>query len=106
MRGRKGTRRPPEAIGLVIPRVLKRAKQRRGPLVSIQRSWSRLVGKALAEHTRPVGLQRGRLIVCAELPGDGFALRYERARLLGRLQAATKGKVEDIVIRPGDPRET
>lgn len=91
----------PQPIGLVIQDVLKRVGTQYEALAAIQRDWSRLVGRPLARHTKPVSLRRGRLIVHVARPGEGFALSYQRARLLARLQAATRGRVEEIIIRPG-----
>ena len=98
MTGTEGAQR----IGDVIPGVLQRTRQRHGALLAIQRAWGRLVGKQLVRHTRPVSLRRGRLIVHADRPGDGFALSYQRTQLLEGLRATAKKPVEDIVIRPGD----
>ncbi len=89
-------------IGSVIPAVLRHAKQEHGPLFVVQRGWSRLVGKTLAAHTKPVSLRRGRLVVHADHPGDSFALNYQRPHLLKQLHEATQGRIEEIVIRAGD----
>ena len=53
----------------VIDDVLRQTAKRQRPLFAIQRRWTRLVGKRLAAHTRPVSLRRGRLIVHADQPG-------------------------------------
>ena len=92
----------PQRIDAVVSNVLKQTTRQHGALFAIQRGWKRLVGRALAAHTRPVSLRQGRLIVHVDRPGDGFALSYQRARLLEQLQATTKRRVEDIVIRPGE----
>ena len=91
-----------QPIGAIIPAVLGQAQRHHGALLAIQRGWGRFVGKTLAAHTKPVSLRRGRLIVHAARPGDSFMLSYRRVRLLERLQTAAKGRVEEIVIRPGD----
>ena len=93
---------PAEQIGSVLAGVLTQARQRSGELAALQGRWGRLVGRALAAHTRPVSLRRGRLVVHAEQPGDGFTLSYQRQRLLERLQTKMRGKIEEIVIRPGE----
>ena len=90
------------AIGALLPKVLKRTQQQYQALFTIQQTWPRLVGKQLAAHTKPVSLRRGRLIVLASQPGDSFALTYQRPQLLKRLQTTTKGRVEELVIRPGE----
>ena len=92
----------PERIGAVIPAVLRGLEHQQGALRTVQQDWGRLVGKRLAAHTRPVGLKHGRLIVAVDRPGEGFALSYALPELLERLRASTRGKVEEIVIRPGD----
>ena len=91
-----------ERIGAVIPAVIRQLEHQRRALRTVQEEWGRLVGKRLAAHTRPVSLRHGRLVVHVERPGDGFALSYARVELVERLRASTQGKVEEMVIRPGE----
>ena len=91
-----------ERIDSLIPGVLRQLERQQSALQDVQERWARLVGKRLAAHTKPVSLRRGRLTVHAERPGDGFALSYAKAELLERLRASTQGKIEEIVIRPGE----
>ncbi len=91
-----------QQIGAVLPTVLKRVERQREALTVAQRAWGRLVGKQLAAHTRPVSLRRGRLSVHVSRPGDSFMLSYQRPKLLTRLQAATHGAIEELVVRPGE----
>ena len=93
-----------ERIDALIPGVLRRLEHQQSALQGVQERWARLVGKRLAAHTKPVSLRHGRLTVHVERPGDGFALGYAKAELLERLQASTQGKVEEIVIRPGETK--
>ena len=95
----------PQPIGPVIQDVLKRVGTQHETLAAIQRDWRRLVGKPLAAHTRPVSLRHGRLVVHAARPGDSFALSYQHPQLLERLRVVAPGKVEELVIRPGDIRK-
>jgi len=95
-------RTTPHQIGSVLPAVLRHLGQRHSTLQLIRRQWRRLAGTPLAAHTAPVGFQRGRLIVQVDGPGEGFLLSYQRPQLLARLRQATQGRVEDIVIRPGE----
>jgi len=88
-------------VRALIRDVMQQTAKAQRPLFAIQRRWPRLVGKALATHTRPVSLRRGRLVVHADRPGDSFALNYARPRLLAQLQGAEQGAVEEIVIRAG-----
>ena len=92
----------PERIHAVLEAVLKDVGQHRTALFAVQREWGTLVGKRLATHTKPVSLRRGRLIVQATRPGDSFTLSYQRIELLERVRALTQGRVEEIVIRPGE----
>ena len=92
----------PQRIGDVLAAVVQQAAQRYATVSMLQRRWSRLVGKPLAAHTKPMSLRRGQLVVHTDQPGASFALSYERARLMERLQQATKGKVKELVIRPGE----
>ena len=97
-------RTTPRQIGSVLPAVLRQVRQQHSTLQLICSQWRRLAGTPLAAHTSPVGFQRGRLIVQVDGPGEGFLLSYQRPQLLARLRQATQGRVEDIVIRPGEPR--
>jgi hypothetical protein len=94
-------RHAPERLDTLIPGVIERMSERHGALFEIQRDWSRLVGRRLAAHTRPVSLRRGVLTVQADHPGDGFSLSYRKPELLERFHGSLPGKVETIVIRPG-----
>ena len=92
-------------IGAVIQAVLQHVEQRHTELAQIQRTWTRLVGPALAQHTKPVSFRKGRLTVLADQPGDNFLLNYERPRLLKRLQETTQARIAELVIRPGKPEQ-
>ncbi len=89
-------------IDEVLSRVLQRTAAQHKSLFLIQRRWTRLVGKELAAHTKPVSLRRGRLVVHADCPGDSFALNYRRPQLLARLKTTTQERVEELVIRAGE----
>ena len=97
-----GPGKGPERLGSIISKVLQSSEREHRPLHIIQREWTGLVGKALAEHTKPVSLRHGRLMVHVDQPGDGFALNYQRARLLKLLRMKTGCTVEEIVIRAGE----
>ena len=95
------TQRDPQRIDALVSSVLKSTAAQHGALFDIQKKWGRLVGAQLAAHTKPVSLRRGRLVVHVDRPGDGFILSYRRTQLLEQLQVVAKGRVEDIIIRPG-----
>ena len=90
-------------VGALIHEMLQRAAREHRPLFAIQRRWPRLVGKQLAAHTRPVSLRRGRLVVHVDRPGEHFTLAYLRPQLLERLKRQTGGRVEELVLRAGEP---
>ena len=94
------SRRRAQPIGALIPGLLREYEQRQKPLFLVQRQWGRLVGRALAKHSKPASLRRGRLIIQVESPGDGFTLSAQRTELLRRVQAATGEAVQEIVVRP------
>ena len=89
-------------IAAVLPQVVTQAATQRDALTAIQGYWRGLVGRALAAHSMPVGLRRGRLTIHVDQPGDNFALAYQRMGLLEQLKAQTNGRVEELVIRPGE----
>ena len=98
---REPSERTVEPIGALIPTVLRHVEREHGALATVRREWRKAVGSRLAAHAKPVSLRRGRLVVCVDRPGDGFALSYERVKLLERLRAATGGKIDELIIRPG-----
>lgn len=91
----------PEALAALLPGVLKKVEEHRAGLAVVQEAWAGLVGRPLSKHTYPVSLRRGRLVVCAERPGDSFLLSYKKAELLDRLRELTQGRVEELIVRPG-----
>lgn len=95
--------REAQPMRALIPGALKQVQQCQSVLFAVRQRWGALVGKALAAHATPVSFQRGRLVIAVDRPGDSFTLSYQRERLLKQLKAATRGKVEEVVIRPGNP---
>ena len=91
-----------ERIDVVLADVLKRTAAQQRPLFAVQRQWRALVGRALAAHSKPVSLRRGRLLIHVASSGDAHALTYQRATLLPRLKAVTNDVVEELVFRAGD----
>jgi len=68
-------------------------------------AWPRAVGKRLAERTRPVGYENGRLIVEVEDPVWLQHLSTMASHILPRLQEiAGRENVRAIEFRPGIPR--
>jgi hypothetical protein len=96
----------PESLAALLPNVLKRVEEHHAGLAAVRHAWSGLVGKALAKHTHPVSLRRGRLVVSAERPGDSYLLSYKRTELLEQLRRITEGRVEELIVRPGGPSKS
>ena len=92
----------PETLAALLPHVLKRVEEHHAGLETIRKAWTGLVGKPLSRHTHPVSLRRGRLVVTAERPGDSFLLSYKRTELLEQLRRLTDGRVEELIVRPGE----
>ena len=92
----------PQAIGELIPKILRQATHAHQTIQQIQRRWPGVVGKTLAAHTKPVSLRQGKLYVHADEPGASFALSLKKAKLLEPLQAISGRRIEDIVIRAGE----
>ena len=97
--------RQAERLGALIPSVLKRVEREHHALAVVQRLWREVAGRRLAAHTRPISLRRGRLVVSVEGPGDSFALSFERGRIVDRLREATGGKVDELIVRPGEGKQ-
>ncbi len=95
-------RSKPERLGDLVPGVLRAARRKSQPLVRLQQAWAKLVGPELADHTKPVSLRRGRLLVHAEQPGDSYALHFQREAILKRLQRAGGQRIEELVVRIGE----
>lgn len=98
-------RQPAQSLGALIPGVLQHVEREHSALAQVQKAWRGVAGSKLSRHTKPVSLRRGRLVVAVADPGDNYVLRFERARIVGRLRQLTGGKVEEMVVRPGNPVE-
>jgi predicted nucleic acid-binding Zn ribbon protein len=70
-----------ERAGEFLGRVARRLKSPEAPLAWLSAAWPRIVGDALASHTRPVRCQAGRL----ELLTDGEAWRREIDGMRGEI---------------------
>lgn len=92
----------PKPIRELLPDVMRQASKRRRVIEQVQRRWARVVGKALAEHTKPMRVSRGTLYVQTDEPGASFVLSLEKSRLLKALKGAAEEPIEDIVIRAGE----
>ena len=52
----------------------------------IQRLWQNILDKKVAQHTKIVGLQKGKLVVCVDSPAWLFQMNLQRRKVLEKLQ--------------------
>ena len=86
----------------LVPKVVQQAATATEAARALQRDWPKLVGKALARHTRPGSLRRKTLCVYTDDPGASFLLALEKPQLLAKLRARAHTDINEIVVRPGD----
>lgn len=73
-----------ERLGETLRRWLAESGDAAGS-ASLFQGWPEIVGPELAAHTRPVEVERGRLIVAADHPGWVQLLRAREAEIVRRL---------------------
>ena len=62
--------------------------------------WGELVGAEVAEHVKPVSLDRGCLLVAVDVPGWATRFRYGQAALLAHLaEELGEGVVTRVDVR-------
>jgi predicted nucleic acid-binding Zn ribbon protein len=67
---------------------------------SLVNRWAEVVGPELADHTEPVGVREGTLVVHADDPAYGERLAWDERRLLGRLASVLgEGVVTRVQVR-------
>lgn len=67
--------------------------------------WEEMVGAQVADHSQPVSLRGGRLVVVVDEPGWATQLRYLQADLVRRIaEVVGEGVVAriDVRVRPAD----
>ncbi len=94
-----------ESVGALLHGVLTHAATQHQPIFTLQRRWKAIIGERLARHTKPLNLRRGTLVIQADRPGDGHAVQYQRLQILQRINKVLPGRVEELVIRPGERSE-
>jgi predicted nucleic acid-binding Zn ribbon protein len=78
--------RDPQPLGAILDRLMQvRGWQRPAAEARIFASWPSVVGADIAEHCRPVKLERGELAIEAESTAWAAQLRLLSARLLARI---------------------
>lgn len=77
-----------------------------GRYVAFVGAWRHLAGSHLADHSRPVDLKNGILIVGAEHPGWIQLLQMKQESILARVQSEYPDlQVRALAFRLADPRE-
>jgi predicted nucleic acid-binding Zn ribbon protein len=91
----------PRPVGESLDAFAKRlGAPRAGPLAAVFAHWDEIVGPSVAEHSRPVSLVQGVLLVAVDQPGWATQLRYLGGRLVERIdEVAGAGLVERLEVR-------
>ncbi|MFM8848131.1 MAG: DciA family protein [Actinomycetota bacterium] len=90
----------PRPLSSGIERLLRSFRQGdRATTVTVFSRWTELVGDAVAQHVRPLKLDRGVLVVQVDDPAWATQMRFLESDLLERLSAAGSGPVERVEIR-------
>jgi len=75
--------------------------QQQQQLRRLLRTWPHIVGPAVAQHSRPVVVQRQVLQVAVSTAPWAQTLTFERGRILAKLQAMAGIEITDIRFSPG-----
>ncbi|ASC72208.1 hypothetical protein XM38_031630 [Halomicronema hongdechloris C2206] len=75
--------------------------QRHQQLRLLLREWPHIVGAAVAQHSRPVGVQRQILQVAVSTAPWAQTLTFERGQILAKLQTIPGVEITDIRFSPG-----
>lgn len=96
---------PPVLLGRPLARVLRHlGVPSAAVLPALDQTWADVVGPAVAQHTSPVTMQHGRLLVRVDDPAWASQLRWMEQQVLGRLrQEPGYEKAEALDIRIGPP---
>ncbi|PRX99579.1 DUF721 domain-containing protein [Allonocardiopsis opalescens] len=97
----------PQAFGAAIADLLaSRGWNDRAAAQGVFGRWDGIVGAKVAEHTRPVSLDDGVLVVAADSPAWATQVRLLAATLVRRLnEELGHGSVRSVTVRgPGRPR--
>ena len=104
---RRGSKRPPESLGSLIPKVLdEMGLSDTSIAVALLRRWDSALGETFAPHCRPDGLRRG--VVQARVRDSAWMqrLQLEKPRILARLREALgEDEITDMRLRIGSVDE-
>ena len=92
-----------EPIGNVVKNVVEGlGHSKKSDAHKILSLWSGLVGRAMAQHSRPAGLARGRLLVNVDESAWLYQINLQKAKLLSAIQKKVgKQKVRELQFRIG-----
>lgn len=104
------SRTPPTrtaSVSVVLSGLLRKLQPDARPsLEEVRGIWERLAGKEAAEHSWPVRLARGRMVVEVENSGWMHALGMEKAFLLeGLIELMGAGMVRQLSFRIGEGKD-
>lgn len=89
------------SFGDLIPKVLRETTKRHESLHRMQEEWPRIVGKSLADRSKPVAIRRKRLYVHVSEPAASFELTMKKPHVLAKAHAIVGEELVDVVPRAG-----
>ena len=97
-----------EEIGKSLPVIFKRHIQRSGPGVAdiLAPLWARVAGRAIAEHSRPVGFEAGQLVLettCETWAGQLQLMSAQVIEAVNRYLGAPAVRELRVRVRAGGP---
>ncbi|ADO72277.1 DUF721 domain-containing protein [Stigmatella aurantiaca] len=96
------SRHPPQALEVLLPRLLARLAEESGKGLSLMPVWAAAVGPQIAKHTSPYVLQGGTLVVTVESAEWAQTLTLEQGSVCARLnERLGPGRVTALSFRLG-----
>jgi predicted nucleic acid-binding Zn ribbon protein len=97
-----------DRVGEVLGKIVRRMDRPEATLAWLTGSWTAIVGKTLAAHTRPIRCQNGCLEVAADGKGWRNQLESMKTEFCARLNQAWGGnlirEIKFVAARPGPKR--
>lgn len=90
--------------GLVKDIITKWRKEKKEKGIDLMAAWKKAAGAKASRRSRPIRMDRGRLLVNTDNSGWLYELTLKKKEILKRLNCAIKGrkKVREIRFRIGD----
>lgn len=90
-----------DSIKDIVPKVVKNiSEQKPEAQDDVLNTWQHSVDKKTFEHTRVVGIKKGKLLVFTDSPVRLFDLTLQRAKILKQMQEKIP-ELQEIVFRIG-----